>query len=366
MMIIRGETSMSIHPNARAIVSELEMPSPIKKYFINDDWEIDLSNNTNPYIEDFSEYPDIKHDDLKNLYLNRILSLNASTDTKDEPYPKLTPENLLFTVGSMEGIDILLRTFCEPNKDRICVVYPTFSAYKHWALIHNIEVTMIPLLGENLNTFSIKEISRENPKMVFICNPNNPIGTLLKPEVIETLCESIEGFVVVDEAYMEFADQKSSLFHLNKYKNLIVLRTLSKAWGLAGVRCGIILADKLIIHSLRYIQLPFGFSSPTQALVQKCLFNPNKIFASWKRIKKNRQDLIKELSTLKIVKRVFKSETNFITLILKDSNKVMNLLKDHKIHVLDNSINIPHSIRISLGTEDQNRKFMNVIYEASD
>jgi len=356
---------MSIHPNARAVVSKLTIPSPIKKYFSNEEWEIDLSNNTNPYLNEFGDYPDVKQEDLKKLYLTMVLFLTSSAYIKNEHLSKLTSENILFTVGSLEGIDILLRTFCEPNKDTICIVHPAFSAYEHWGLIHNLEIKRIPLTGENLNTFSIKDIMNINPKMVFICNPNNPIGTSLKSELIATLCESIDGLVVVDEAYIEFSDQTSSLSDLNKYKNLIILRTFSKAWGLAGVRCGIILADKHIIHTLRYVQLPFSISIPTQELVRKALIYPERTFASWKKIKNDRQNMMGELSTLGSVERIFKSETNFIMIILKDSNNVMKLLKDHKIQVLDCSTSIPHSIRVSLGTEDQNQKFMDVMREAS-
>lgn len=351
---------MFIHPNARTVVSKLTIPSPIRKYFLNETWEIDLSNNTNPYVTEFSDYPDAKQEDLKNLYLSRILSLNALSGTQ-----KLTCANVLFTVGSMEGIDILLRTFCEPNKDTICVLHPAFSAYEHWGLIHNLEIKNIPLSGEKLNTFSLEAIIKKSPKMVFLCNPNNPIGTAINPEMIKKLCESIDGFVVVDEAYIEFSDQPSSLAFLNQHKNLIILRTFSKAWGLAGVRCGIILADPTIIHSLRYVQLPYGFSSPGQHLVKQCLLYPERTFDSWKRIKSNREELLKELSHLESVERVFDSETNFIMVILKDHPRILELLKKYKIHVLDCSLSIPHSIRVSIGTEGQNRKFIEVMEEAS-
>lgn len=356
---------MSIHPKAREIILKLEIPAPIKKYFSNDEWEIDLSNNTNPYGENFSEYPDIRQDEIKKIYINLIQNLNISENLKDEHDLQLTPENLLFTVGLMEGIDILLRTFCEPNKDKICILQPTFSAYEHWGLIHNVEIKNISLSGETFNCFSLEEVIQINPKMIFLCNPNNPTGTHLKPDLIDTLCASIDGFVVVDEAYIEFADHPSALFYLKKHKNLIILRTLSKAWGMAGIRCGIILGDSLIINSLRYVQLPFGFSSPTQAIIRQCLSNPGKILDSWQRIKQDRDNLIQELSILESVKKVFNSETNFIMIILKNSQRVLELLKQHKIQVLDCSLSIPHAIRVSLGTEEQNRKFLNVMGEAS-
>lgn len=265
----------------------------------------------------------------------------------------------------MEGLDLLLRTFAEPNTDVICIGHPTFPAYEHWALIHTLKVKKIPLLGEDLNTLSVEDILKINPKMVFLCNPNNPTGTKLDSKVIETLCESLEGFVVVDEAYIEFSDISSSVFHLNKYSNLIVLRTFSKAWGLAGVRCGVIISDKSVIHALRHVQLPFGFSSFSQAKVRERLFDTEETFLSWKRIEKNRDELIATLLTLEEVTKIFKSHTNFIMLVLKDFRKVMGLLKKHKILVLDCSSSIPNSIRVSLGNEKQNMKFLEVMREAS-
>lgn len=349
---------MSIHPEARTVLTKLGMPATIKEHLSSEFWDIELSNNTNPYLEGFAEYPDVKQDVLKNIYLNRITSLNFSHDLENSQSAQLTSENLLFTVGSLEGIDILLRTFCEPNKDTVCVIHPTFSAYEHWALIHNLEVKKIPLFGDDLNTFSVDDVIKSQPKMVFLCNPNNPIGTVLKPELIEKVCAGIGGFVVVDEAYIEFADTPSCLNLLSKYSNLIILRTFSKAWGLAGVRCGVIMADKPIIHSLRYIQLPFSFSAPTQELVRQRLLYPEKIFASWQRIRNNREQLILELSSLEGVEKIFKSETNFIMLVLRDRQRIMEELNERKIHVLDSSASIPHSIRVSIGTEEQNRKFL--------
>ncbi len=354
---------MLIHQKAREIVSNLSIPTPIKKHFCPEVWDIDLSTNTNPYLGFFSEYPDVKHTRLKEVYLEKILSLNQPSATDDKS--ALCPENLLFTVGSLEGIDLLLRTFAEPNRDVMCVIHPTFSAYEHWALLHNLKVEKILLRGGSLTSFSIEDVLKINPKMVFLCNPNNPTGTTLDPGLIEELCESLDGFVIVDEAYIEFSKTSSSIFCLNKYSNLIVLRTLSKAWGLAGIRCGIVIADELIINALRYTQLPFGFSSFSQIKVTERLYHSRETFLSWEKIKKERDDLIKHLSPLKGILRVFQSETNFIMLVLKNFQKTMELLKQHKILVLDCSSSVPNSIRVSLGTEKQNRKFLDVMREAS-
>jgi histidinol-phosphate aminotransferase len=348
---------MMIHPKARPLISTLSLPTPIQKYFSNLTWETDLSNNTNPYVGDFTEYPDVKQDNLKKLYLNTILSLNLPSRTKED----LTADKVLFTAGSMEGLDLILRTFAEPNKDVICVTSPSFSAYTHWALIHNLKVKTIPLFGDHLDQIATEDIIRLDPKIIFLCDPNNPTGTKLAPGIIQKLCDSLNGFVIVDEAYIEFSDHPSSIFYLNKYNNLIILRTFSKAWGLAGVRCGAIIADKSIINALRYVQLPFAFSSPAQEKVGEVLQNPAKIFASWQRIKKNRVDMLEEVSNLESVVKVFKSDANFIMLILKDFQKTLDLLSQHKIHVLDCSSNLPHSIRVSLGTEEKNQRFLEVL-----
>lgn len=346
---------MLIHPCARPVISRLHLPAPIKESYSGMEWDIDLSKNTNPHLEGFAHYPDVKQEELKNLYLSR------SFDCKNDDNSTLESGNLLFTVGSMEGIDLLLRTFCEPNQDGICVVHPTFAAYEHWGLIHNLRVKKISLFGESLNTFSLDEIIKTNSKMVFLPNPNNPVGTLLEKGLIEKLCEAIDGFVVVDEAYIEFSHQPSSLSSLSQYKNLIVLRTLSKAWGLAGGRCGVILADELIINSLRYVQLPCGFSSPTQDLVHECLSHPEKIFASWEKIKRDRENLMQALSQLPSVEKVFKSETNFVLIVVQDIQRTLAELIKHKINVLDCSLSLPNSLRVTLGTEEQNRKFLEVM-----
>jgi histidinol-phosphate aminotransferase len=347
-----------IHPKARPLLSKLSLPSPIKKYFSEEEWSIDLSNNTNPYMGWYAEYPDIMQKDLKEIYLKTILSLNFSFN--DNP-PKLTHDNVLFTVGSMEGLDLLLRAFSEPNQDIICVADPTFPAYEHWALIHNLRVEKVSLQGDNLDLLPQEDILKINPKIFFLCDPNNPTGTKCKADSIKKLCEAFDGFVVVDEAYIEFSDKPSSLSYLSEYDNLIILRTLSKAWGMAGLRCGVILASQQIIHTLRYIQLPFGFSTPAQERVKERLLYPEEIFASWEKITKNRTHLIRELSNLKIVRKVFQSSTNFLMLVLENFHETLSLVKQHHIHVLDCSASLPNSIRVSLGTEEQNQKFLRAL-----
>jgi histidinol-phosphate aminotransferase len=340
---------MLIHKRARLLLRQLSLPTPIQKYFSQEAWNLDLSNNTNPYVQTA----------LKNKYIQKLLELDGIEKSE------ISSDNVLFTVGSLEGIDLLLRTLGDPGQDSICVIHPTFSAYEHWARLHNLKVARIHLEGDELNSLPVKEIIQTNPKMVFLCTPNNPTGTLLEASLIPTLCEELEGFVIVDEAYMEFSSACSFLPLLEKYDNLIILRTFSKAWGLAGLRCGVILTHPYLIYALRHTQLPFGFSSVAQEKVRDCLENSEAIQHSWEVLKNNRNHLIQALGPLSAVTKVFPSETNFIFIILKNFEKTMTLLKKNHILVADWSAAFPKAIRVSVGTPEHNALFLDVMRQAS-
>lgn len=348
---------MKMHKDARNSLKKLSLPTPIQKYFSSQSWNMDLGSNTNPFGGDFSNYPDVMQVGLKKLYLKRILSLNPPPSFK----AVLDEDNVLFTAGSMEGIDLLLRAFPDPNQDLVCILTPTFSAYDHWSVINELHVKKMPLLGKNLDQIDTESVIKLNPKLLFICNPNNPVGTLISHAVLKKLCQSLSGFVVIDEAYIEFAEQHSSLFYLNEYPNLIILRTFSKGWGLAGVRCGAVIAHKTIIDTLRYIQYPFSVAIPSQQTVHKVLMTPNTVFETWKKIKKMRGDMYIELSQKKNVIKVFESQTNFLMVTLHNFEEVKKQLEQEKIHVLDCSSELPQSIRVSIGTAEQNQKFLKII-----
>ena len=350
---------MFIHKRARRLLRQLSLPTPIQKYFSQDAWTLDLSNNTNPYAGVFAEYPDVLQAALKDQYIKKILELDG-IESRD-----ITADNVLFTVGSLEGIDLLLRTLGDPGQDSVCIPHPTFSAYEHWASLHDLKVIKVPLEGEDLNSFSVQEIIEINPKMVFLCTPNNPTGTLLEASLIPALCEGLEGFVIVDEAYREFSKAGPCVSLLEKYDNLVILRTFSKAWGLAGLRCGVILAHPYLIYALRHTQLPFGFSTFAQQKVKECLENSEALQRSWEVLKESRTHLIQELGTLSAVTKVFPSETNFIFILLKEFKKTMALLKRENIFVADWSSSFPKAIRVSVGTPEHNVRFLEIMRQAS-
>lgn len=352
---------MRVHPKSRPIFSEIPILGVLKKYFSTCQIDVDLSNNTNPFMGNLGNYPDLLQNDLKEYYWRLIASFNPPASYGRLDSKPMAPQ-ILFTVGSSEGIDLLLRAFAEPNQDTIVVAEPSFPAYEHWGLLHNLTVKRVKLGGENYDQLDVQAIIKENPKLVFLCHPNNPTSTALNPEIIYQLCESIDGFVIVDEAYIEFSDLTSIIYDLPRFNNLIVLRTLSKAWGLAGVRCGaVIAADPLVINTLRYIQVPFGFASPSQEIVAERCRDPEKMQISWVKIKQERESLSKELSLLSVVKKVFPSQANFLLVELNGFSQVMDVLSHHKIQVVDCSSLIPDSIRVSIGTVAENQTFLETL-----
>lgn len=348
---------MLIHPKARSIFSDLRLPGPLQKHFSHITPKIDLSNSTNPFLDTLANYPDLGQEILKKHYLDIIETIHRP----DGYSSSLTYENVLFTVGSLEAIDLLLRTFAEPNVDTIVVTSPSFMAYEHWGRLHNLQIEKVPLLGEDFNSLDVQRIVDINPKIVFLCSPNNPSGTMLDPVILQQLCQAYKGLIVVDEAYIEVADAPSCLYDLSLYPHLIVLRTLSKAWGLAGIRCGAVLADPAIIHTLRYIQVPFGLATPSQDIfLQRCA-NPESMYHTWQQIKKEREQMTRHLQKLSRVQKVFPSQSTFLLVILKDFNKTLELLGHHGIYVNDCSANIPNAIKVSVGSAADNAKFLEVM-----
>lgn len=243
-------TPLAIHPLARDSLKKLSLQGALKKHFAQVPFEIDLSDNTNPLSPYLPNYPHIDPVGIKQLYLDYVGN------------SQLKPENILFTVGSSDGLDLILRGFAQPPNDVICITDPTYFAYEHWATLYDLPVKKVPLTGDNFEDIAVDEIQRINPKIFVLCNPNNPTGTQISPETIEKICQSLSGLVVIDEAYIEFSSQQSMTNILHKYENLVILRTLSKAWGMAGARCGIILG---INGSLtRYFSFKLPLASQSQ------------------------------------------------------------------------------------------------------
>jgi histidinol-phosphate aminotransferase len=342
-------TPLAIHPHARQSLKKLGLQGALKKHFSRIPFNIDLSNNINPHSPFLPDYPSIDPIEIKKLYLNHVGNKH------------LKPENVLFTVGAGDGLDLILRGFAQPPSDVICITNPTYFAYEHSATLYDLPIKKVPLKGENYEELDVEEIKRINPKIFILCNPNNPTGTQVNLNTIEKICNAISGLVVIDEAYIEFSNQDSAASILHKYENLIILRTLSKGWGMAGARCGIILGDERIINTLLYVQAPFSFSIPTQEWVQKCLNNPGPLKESWDTIKKERDKLYQQLCSMSCVEKVIPSQTNFIMVILKDYDKTFARLLNNGIYVASCRSAAPNAIRISVSTIEHHHALLEAL-----
>jgi len=231
---------------------------------------------------------------------------------------------LALTRGSNEAIDLLIRLFAEPNQAQVMSFCPSFSLYQQLAQLNSVQSLLLPLDEGNfgLNKIEIEKNWTSRIKLIFVCNPNNPTGSIMDPESLNWLCEKAKGqaIVVIDEAYIEFSNQKSMLDNINRYENLIVLRTLSKAWGLAGLRLGVVLANQLLIEQLEKIKLPYCFATPIFALYDK-LPSQEKLRQSVKKINQLKQRLYQVLANSPAIEKIYPSEANFF---LVKANKTLN------------------------------------------
>jgi histidinol-phosphate aminotransferase/imidazoleglycerol-phosphate dehydratase/histidinol-phosphatase len=286
-----------------------------------------------------------------------------------EPQPKVLrqtladmygvrPEQLLMTRGMDEGIDLLVRTFCVPYKDSITIITPTFGYYEVSANIQGAAVIKVSRL---------KDI-QEDTKIIFICTPNNPTGEVTSLENIQELCERYAGraLVAVDEAYIEFANTEaagSAVVLLNKYDNLVVMRTLSKAYGMAGVRLGTVMASPEIINFLRTVMPPYPIPTPC---VQRALesLSPLGLLYTQRRIaqiKQDRQYLYEQLPRSKEIVRVFPSAGNFLLVIAQDADALYTKLKSTGIVVRKRTHDVENSLRITVGTPAENQLLLEAL-----
>lgn len=269
----------------------------------------------------------------------------------------VTAEQLFLGNGSDEAIDLLMRLFLEPGKDSIMVQEPTYSMYKQAATINNIRTLNCPLNQEfNPNEEALfAALEKDKPKMLFFCSPNNPTGEVVSKELIERLCDNYKGLVVVDEAYVEFCLEESVVSLLNKYANLVILRTLSKAWGMAGLRVGAALAHPDLIDYLNRIKPPYNIPLPSQYKALEKLQKGKGVFSKQvATIIEQRSLLADQLIQLPFVKKVYPSKANFLLVEFTEAKSVYKALAEKGIVVRDRSGYVPNTLRISIGKPQEN------------
>jgi histidinol-phosphate aminotransferase len=294
-----------------------------------------------------------------------------------DPYQQKLKEKLAFIKqiatnqifignGSDECIDILFRTFCEPGKDNIIICPPTYPMYEVSANINDIETQKAPLLSDyQLNLAHIEQLVNAHTKIIWICSPNNPTGNSLDRIDIETILNHFDGIVVVDEAYINFSKQKSFVQSLIDYPNLVVLQTLSKAWGLAGLRIGMCFANPGIIGYMNKVKAPYNINIVTQELAFQALEEVGQVNDMIKLLVDMRIALAEVIASMPHVIQVFPSDTNFLFVKIPQARKLYEHLLTKGIIVRDRS-NLElceDSLRITVGTEQENTELVDAMYE---
>jgi histidinol-phosphate aminotransferase len=279
---------------------------------------------------------------------------------KEESLSFLTPEHLFFLSVS-ESIDLLIRTFCEPGKDVVCITNPTFPLYAYCSANHGALIVDVPLQGENLDIMDLSKIQKLNPKVTFVASPNNPTGRIMQPAQLLDLAKMRQGILVIDEAYIEFSDCPSFVEQVQEFKNLVILRSFSKIWGLAGIRSGVAIGDPDLIFTLKRMMTPCHFPSHTQKVLETALQDFHSILRSRACVQRERKKLEEEISALAITEKVYPSEANFLLIKFKNARFVHQKLQDQRILVRDTSFVIENTLRISLGSEEDNQFLIKIL-----
>lgn len=270
-------------------------------------------------------------------------------------------ENQIFIGnGSDEAIDLLIRCFCEPGRDSILTFPPTYGMYGVCAAINDIKIIECQLNSNfGIDIYSFQK-SNEFPALTFICNPNNPTGSVQPIEVIQQIVELSKGIVIVDEAYIDFCSSKTVLPLINRYPNLVVCQTLSKAWGIAGARIGLAFASSEIVRVLNKVKFPYNIGKPSAELALKALRMESEMRSRVATIVAERVRVASELSKIKGVEKVYPSEANFLLVKVENANRTYAELINKGI-VVRNRTNEPgcdNCLRITIGTSVENSKLL--------
>jgi histidinol-phosphate aminotransferase len=270
----------------------------------------------------------------------------------------IPPKHIFLGNGSDECIDILYRAFCNPGKDNVIINPPTYGMYEVSAHINDIEVRRAKLQDDfQLDLVHLETLVDKNTRIIWICSPNNPTANSMNRQDIEIVLNNFPGLVVVDEAYINFSRHKSFIQELKDYPNLVVLQTMSKAWGLAGLRLGMAFASEAIIGVYNKVKPPYNISQATQELALKALEEVEQVNDMIVTLVASREGLTRDLVALPVVKKVYPSDANFLLVKVNDAHAVYHYLLKDGIVVRDRSkVELCEGcLRITVGTEKENR-----------
>ena len=336
--------SFDIQKLVRSHIADLQPYSSARDEFDPVEREVVyLDANENPFDNGVNRYPDPQQRKLKEV----IASLRG-----------VSADQLLLGNGSDEVLDLILRAFCIPNQDKIIVMPPTYGMYKVLANINCISLDEVPLSNDfQLVTKDIFDQISPQTKAIFLCSPNNPSGNSFNREDILTLLQNFNGLVVIDEAYIDFSTQKSLVSDLSSYPNLIITQTLSKAYGLAGIRLGICIASEEIIDILNKIKPPYNINSLTQERAISALKDWDTTQRQITQLIAERNGLFAQLEKISFVEKVYPSDANFLLVGVDDANKRYAQLIENDIVVRNRSkqVGCENCLRFSVGTPQENQ-----------
>lgn len=308
-----------------------------------------MDANENPFNPPLNRYPDPAQLQLK----QRIAAFRGQP-----------PENIFLGNGSDEGIDILFRVLCEPGRDNVVTVDPTYGMYAVCAQINGVERRTVMLNSDfSLDSDAVLDVVDEQTKLIFLCSPNNPTSNSLEREAILKIIDGVNCIVVVDEAYIEFSKGPGLLSLLQEKKNLVVLQTLSKAWGLAGIRLGMLFAHPDLVRYLSGVKYPYNINTLTMEAAMNGLENTEQRRVWIREIIEERSWLAGELESLAFVKVVYPSDANFLLIKVDYPVAVYHYLMNKGIIIRDrSSVSLCEGcLRITIGTKEENRMLMDVL-----
>lgn len=304
---------------------------------------------------------------------NNKLQLNRYPDPSQNKlreslsgYLKVSKNKLFFGVGSDEIIDLLIRIFCQPRKDSVLIPIPTYGMYQVACNVNDVKVITVPLnRNYQIDVKSTLASITNNTKLIFLCSPNNPTGNILNRKSVLKILKEFNGIVVIDEAYIDFSEKDSFLSEIDKHKNLVIIKTFSKAWGLAAVRCGYAVADEYIINLLFKIKAPYNLNKLTTDSILKALRKVSKKNDYVDKINTEKKKLIEELHGIKEVRKILPSRANFITFKLNNAKRIFDKLVSKGIIIRDrsNQLNLEDCLRVSVGKPKENKLFIKALKE---
>jgi len=344
--------SFNLENLVRESVKQLKPYSSARDEYVSDGSEmVFLDANENPFENGVNRYPDPQQRGLKS-----VLAEQKKVDSK----------KILLGNGSDEVLDLLFRAFCEPKIDNVITLPPTYGMYKVLAGINNIENREVLLATDfQPDIVAILKKVDERTKMIFLCSPNNPTGNSFSENTIVKLLNDFKGLVIIDEAYIDFSGKQSWISKLSRFSNLVVTQTLSKAYGMAGIRLGICIASEEIIALLNRIKPPYNVNELTQAHAKKRLSNILRIKSEVAEILEQKNVLQKMLPKIDFVEKVYPSDANFLLIKVDDANKRYEQLLKKGVVVRNRSTQplCENTLRFTIGTRDENIKLVTVLKE---